>query len=33
MGLNSSASSGYQAITNYLISDDQSGGSGHFKIT
>ena len=33
MGLNSSASSGYQAITNYLISDDQSGGNGHFKIT
>lgn len=33
MGLNSSASSGYQAITNYLISDDQSGRNGHFKIT
>lgn len=33
MGLNSSASRGYQAITNYLISDDQSGGNGHFKIT
>lgn len=33
MGLYSSASRGSQAITNYLISDDQSGGSGHFKIT
>ena len=33
MGLNSSASRGYQAITNYLISDDQGGGNGHFKIT
>lgn len=33
MGLNSSASNGCQAITNYLISDDQSGGSNHFKIT
>lgn len=31
--LNSSASNGYQAITNYLTSDDQSGGNNHFKIT
>lgn len=33
MGLNSSASNGFQAITNFLTADDQSGGSGHFKIT
>lgn len=33
IGLNSSASNGYQAITNYLTSDDQSGGNNHFKIT
>lgn len=33
MGLNSSASNGFQAITNSLATDDQSGGSGHFKIT
>lgn len=33
IGLNSSASNGYQAITNYLTSNDQSGGNGHFKIT
>lgn len=33
IGLNSSASNGYQAITNYLASDDQSGGNSHFKIT
>lgn len=33
IGLNSSTSMGYQAITNYLTSDDQSGGNGHFKIT
>lgn len=33
IGLNSSASKGYQAITNYLTSNDQSGGNGHFKIT
>ena len=33
IGLNSSASNGYQAITNYLTSNDQSGGNNHFKIT
>lgn len=33
MGLNSSVSNGFQAITNSLATDDQSGGSGHFKIT
>ena len=33
IGLNSNASNGYQAITNYLTSDDQSGGNSHFKIT
>lgn len=31
--LNLSVPYGYQAITNYLASDDQSGGNNHFKIT
>lgn len=31
--LNSSASDGFWAITNFLATDDQSGGSGHFRIT